>query len=294
MFEQLQQPQRASDIAAACQIQPRAAQALLDGLVACELALCRGDQYRNGEEADFYLVPGKLQYLGDFVLLGARSAHAWLQLAHVARGGQPVLSSDDGAWSDTVNAITPLTLAAARTAADTLAVAGAFELLDLGGGSGAFSAVWLSLSKQGRATHIDRPAVNQQAHAYTQRFGHGDRLQIVDGDILEAELDTYRYDYVALSQVLHFFPPAACQHLLSRCRRTLRPGGVLVIADFVVEPNATGTPWALAFSSNMLLATTQGAALRREQLATWLSRAGFDEVAGEPVPGMPHTLIYAR
>jgi len=296
IFAQLEEPRSPTDIALACSIQPRAALALLDGLVACGLAACRAERYTNTEVASFYLVPGQLQYLGDFVLLGAHSAYAWLQLAQVARDGTPLLDAttpgDDPAWKGVVSSITPLSLAAARAAADTLELDGSFELLDLGGGSGAFSVVWLSLSDLGHATQVDRADINRQAQDYAARFGVQSRFSTVDGEIFDVPLDQDAYDYVVLSQVLHFFAPSKCQSLLQRCRHALRPGGALVIADFVIGANPH--PWALAFSANMLLSTEHGAALRRAELERWLSSAGFDEIGVEPVPGMPHTLVYAR
>jgi hypothetical protein len=81
--------------------------------------------------------------------------------------------------------------------------------------------------------------------------------------------------------------------LLRRCHRALRPGGSLVIHDFVMNADRTAPRAGAIFALQMLVATPGGSTYSGEQLAAWLAEAGF--LAPEPraLPG-PTALLVAR
>ena len=60
-------------------------------------------------------------------------------------------------WEQLVPAIAVLSVPSALTAADKLglASAGPISILDVGGGSGIYSAIWLQMNRQARSTQID-------------------------------------------------------------------------------------------------------------------------------------------
>lgn len=290
----------AAAIAQHLKIEVRAAQALLDGLLALELVERTDGAYRNSADASHFLVPGRADYLGGFVELGAASMPKWLELGRVALTGEPLLADfdpkDHPDWETVVLGITPLALAAARAAADRLDIeeVGAFDMLDVGGGAGPFTSVWLALNEQGRSTQVDWSNVNRVARDYTARFGVADRFTTIDGDLHEVDFGEDLYDYAVLSQIVHFFSAEENVRLIARLRRAIKPGGALVIADFVLDDQRGGHPWALMFGANMLLSTREGACYPRAEFERWFAKTGFDEMAVEPIDGMPHSLVYAR
>ena len=301
LFELLEAaPSDAETIAERTGMSPRAVQALLDGLLGLGLATLQDGRYHNTPDASFYLVPGRAEYLGSFVELTATSMPLWTRLPEVALSGKPVLDDfeprDNPEWEPVVRGITPIAFSSARAAAERLNIeeADAFHMLDLGGGSGVFAAHWLTLNQRGRATQVDWSNVNALAREYVAGFGVADRFETIDGDLLAVDLTDDAYDFVILSWVAHFFSPDVNRRLFARIRRALKTGGVLVIADLVVDDDRNGDAWALTFGANMLLSTDHGAVYRKADFGAWLDGAGFADWGVEPVESMPHTLVYAR
>jgi len=79
----------------------------------------------------------------------------------------------------------------------------------------------------------------------------------------------------------------------AKIRRALKPGGTLVVGDFVVDDDRSGPPFPLIFASEMLLKSTHGGTWRRADYDAWLTKAGFDDITFQPTPS-PTTLIFAR
>ncbi len=287
----------AAELAEARAIEPRVARALLDGLVATRLFERVEGRYRCLPEAAELLLPGRDGYLGDFVVAAARDMALWARFDEAVRSGEPLVGAEmaRAGWHEAVAAFVPFARAAARTAAERfeIARAGAFRLLDLGGGAGGFAAEWLSLNPAARAVQIDWGDVNDVARARVDGLGVGERFETWNGDVREVDFAA-GYRFVVMSQLAHFFSDEECVALFARARAALEPGGVLVIADFILDDERGGEPMALLFGANMLLATEHGRALVRGEVERWLGRAGFDEIGAEPIAGMPHSLIYAR
>ena len=76
-------------------------------------------------------------------------------------------------------------------------------------------------------------------------------------------------------------------------RRALKPGGTLLVVDFVQTDDRLGPPLALLFHLNMLVHTVGGATYREADYRAWLTEAGFREISLETTAG-PASLIYAR
>ena len=73
----------------------------------------------------------------------------------------------------------------------------------------------------------------------------------------------------------------------------LKPGGTLVVNDYVVDDDRSGPPFPLLFASEMLLKSKQGGTWRRADYHDWLAKAGFEDVTFQPTPS-PATLVFAR
>jgi ubiquinone/menaquinone biosynthesis C-methylase UbiE len=222
----------------------------------------------------------------------------WAQLPKVVKTGLPaedVDRAENPFWEDLVLSIAPMSWPMAQAAAARLAIAdaGPVTILDVGGGSGVYSAVLLAKNPQASATQIDWENVNRVARSYVARHGVADRFHTIDGDFHHVDFGSGHYDVAIFSHIAHMEPPAENVALFRKLRRALKPGGTLVVVDFVQNDDRSGPPFALLFHLNMLLHTQAGATYTAAEYRDWLAEAGFRAVEIETTEG-PASLVYAR
>ena len=289
----------ADKLAAQAGISERGAQTLLDGLVGLGLVELREDSYRNTAEAVTFLVEGQPACLSGFAKVMLAEMGDWVAFPEVVRTGAPVKEAttdvaDNPLWEKLVPAIAPQSVPVAMIAADLLqlAKAGEISILDVGGGSGIYSAIWLGLNPAARSTQLDWGPVNAIARRLVAERGAADRFTCIDGDFHTTDFGTAAYDVAVYSHIAHQEGPEDNVAIFAKFRGALKLGGTLVISDFVVDDDRSGPPFPLIFASAMLLNTKQGGTWRRADYRAWLAEAGFEDVSFHPTPS-PATLIFA-
>jgi hypothetical protein len=292
-------PDTAEGVAKRTGISLRGAQALLDGVTGLGLLTLSGGHYRNSPEASAFLVKGKRGYLGPMAEVFMDDLETWRKLPESAKTGLPVAAhtadmADNPFWHVLVPAIASLSLPTAQMAADRLklAEAGAVSWLDVGGGSGVWSAVWLGANKQAKGVQLDWPNVNKIAHGYVAGFGVVDRFHTIDGDFHFTDFGSAQYDFAIYSHLAHQETPEDNLAILRKFRKALKLGGTLVIQDFILADDRTGHPFAMMFTAQMLVVTQGGSAYRQCDYHAWLAEAGFKSVEIVATP-TPSTLVFA-
>ncbi|HLY11821.1 MAG TPA: methyltransferase [Planctomycetota bacterium] len=300
IFNVLESGASAAQVAQKCTLAPRGAQALLDGLLGLGLITLENQTYRNTPESSTFLVEGKPAWFGGLARWGLSTIARWGDLGEVAQTGIPKASdtadvADNPFWEVLVPSIAVLSFQTAQAAAERLglAKAGPIAWLDVGGGSGVYSAVWLGANPKARATQLDWANVNKIARGFVARFGGADRFGTIDGDFHTTDFGSGLYDVAIYSHIAHQESPASNLAVFKKFRRALKPGGTLLISDFVLNDDRTGHPFTLLFTANMLLHAKEGATYRQKDYRAWLNEAGFPSVTIEPTPGAA-SLIYAR
>jgi SAM-dependent methyltransferase len=290
----------ADKLAAQAGISERGAQTLLDGLVGLGLVELRDGNYRNTPDAATFLVEGQPACLSGFAKVMLAEMGNWAALPEAVRTGAPVTDvttdvADNPLWEELVPAIAPQSVPLAMTAADLLrlADAGEISILDVGGGSGIYSAIWLGLNPAARSTQLDWGPVNAIARGFVAERGAADRFTCIDGDFHTTDFGTAAYDVAVYSHIAHQEGPEDNVAIFAKFQRALKPGGTLVISDFIVDDDRSGPPFALIFASEMLLNSKQGGTWRRADYRVWLAEAGFADVSFHPTPS-PATLVFAR
>lgn len=290
----------AESVAKATGITVRGAQALLDGLTGVGLLTHADGRYRNTPHASAFLTKGKPAYLGAMAEVMCASLSDWATLPDAVKSGEPTASmtaemADNDFWHMLVPAIAPLSFPVAQMAAQRLALAqaGAITWLDVGGGSGVWSAAWLQANPRAIATQLDWPIVNNIAKGFVGRFGVGDRFRTIDGDFHAVDFGDNLYDYAIFGHIAHQESPEDNVALFRRLHRALKPGGTLVVNDFVLDDQRMGQPFAMMFASQMVLVTKAGFTWRESDYRTWLREAGFASVDIVQTP-TPATVVLAK
>ncbi|MDI6797839.1 MAG: methyltransferase [Desulfatibacillaceae bacterium] len=149
------------------------------------------------------------------------------------------------------------------------------RILDVGGGSGIYTAAMLKESKEASAVIFDLPPVVEMTRKYLADAGLNNRAQVVAGNYL-SDLLPAGFDLVFLSAIIHINGPEENQDLVARCAQALNPGGRLAVVDFIMEPNRTAPRFGALFALNMLTGTPFGDTYTMDEIRLWMEKAGLE------------------
>ncbi len=273
----------------------RAVGILLNALVALGLLSKIGDEYRNTPESSHFFVEGSKDNHRDGLLHTANIWHRWSTLTEVVRDGTcvPINHGNTPEW--TVNFIAGMQRNSkdrAPLVVKALGTTGVRRILDLGGGSGAYSIAFAKASPDVRCEILDLPEVVPLAIEYVSRAGVSAQVSLRAGDMLRNDFGS-GYDIVMLNAICHMFSEEQNLDIFRRARQALAPNGRLVVQDFILNPDKTGPLHAALFSVNMLVGTDAGASYSEVEYTSWMKAAGLTEVSRIKLPG-PSDLIVGR
>jgi predicted O-methyltransferase YrrM len=273
----------------------RAVGILLNALVALGLLSKTGDEYRNTPESSRFFVEGSKDNHRDGLLHTANIWHRWSTLTEVVRDGArvPIDHGNTPEW--TVNFIAGMQRNSrdrAPLVVKALGITGVRRILDLGGGSGAYSIAFAKASPDVRCEILDLPEVVPLTSEYVRRAGVSAQVILRAGDMLRDDFGS-GYDVVMLNAICHMFSEEQNRDIFRRARQALAPNGRLVVQDFILNPDKTGPLHAALFSLNMLVGTDAGASYSEVEFTSWMKAAGFTEVSRVKLPG-PSDLIVGR
>jgi predicted O-methyltransferase YrrM len=180
----------------------------------------------------------------------------------------------------------------ARAVVQAVEVNGAKQMLDFGGGSGAYSIAFAKAAPGLHSEIVDAPEVLALAHEYVHKAGLDDRISTRAGDMLSIPLEAGKYDLILLAAICHMFSPEENKQLFDRAYAALAPKGRLVVSDFILESDKTAPRFAALFALNMLVGTRAGSSYSEPEYDAWLRQAGFAESKRVRMPG-PASLMIA-
>lgn len=70
----------------------------------------------------------------------------------------------------------------------------------------------------------------------------GDRVSHVDGDFHTADFGDGDHDVVMYSNIAHQEGPKDNTEVFAMVRKALKPGGTLVVSDYIVDDDRSGRP----------------------------------------------------
>ena len=149
---------------------------------------------------------------------------------------------------------------------------GARRLLDVGGGSGAYS---IALAQRHSDVHVllvDQAVSVARRHIKEARLA--ERIVVRQGNVLTVPLDS-GFDLVLISNLLHDFSEAENRGLLRRAHGALRPGGKIVIVEYFLNAAGTLPAEAAVFSLLMYAFTPTGRSYAWNDVEAWLRVTGF-------------------
>jgi (2Fe-2S) ferredoxin/predicted O-methyltransferase YrrM len=270
----------------------RATEMLLNALAAIGLVTKQDGVFRNGPVAARH-------FRGEARNGFLHSAHMWETWSRLTEsvksgGGWQAEAPAPPDWTDAFIAAMHRN-ASERAGGVVRAVdAGTVRrMLDIGGGSGAYSIAFAQANPELRADILDLPEVGPIARRHIEAAGVTDGVHWRQGDLRNDSLGE-GYDLVLLSAICHMLSEEENRDLFRRAQAALAPGGRIVISDFLLEPDKTAPKFAALFSLNMLVGTRAGASYSEAEYASWLSEAGFGEVRRVRLPGPAGLMVGTR
>jgi cyclopropane fatty-acyl-phospholipid synthase-like methyltransferase len=171
-----------------------------------------------------------------------------------------------------------------------LGTAGVRRILDLGGGSGAYSIAFAKASSNVQCEILDVPEVVPLTAEYVRQAGVSEQITVRSGDMLRGDFGS-GYDLIMLNAICHMFSEEQNCDIFRRAIQALAPQGRLVVQDFILNPDKTGPQHAALFSLNMLVSTEGGASYSELEYTQWMQSAGFAGIQRMNLRGAPSSLI---
>jgi (2Fe-2S) ferredoxin/SAM-dependent methyltransferase len=288
----------AADVARKLGTDPRATEMLMNALVAMRLLEKESGVFRNTPVSTRFLAAGGRDDSRAAVMHTVGLWIRWSTLTACVRAGTAVAHeemADRGVdWTEAF--IAAMDRNARERAPHVLRAVGSGgieRMLDVGGGSGAYSIAFAHANPGLQAEILDLPAVCAIAKRHIDEAGLTDRIKTREGD-LRFGLPGEEYDLVLVSAICHMLSPEESLGLFRKCHGALHPGGRLVVQDFILEEDKTAPKSAALFSLNMLVGTVAGSSYSEEEYADWFGRAGFRKVSRVRLPGPSGLMIGTR
>jgi len=278
----------AEEIALAARADPGGMRCLLDALTVMKLLEKEATVYRLPTWAEYYLLPGKPIYLGDFVLEWlAWEKHGRLAEA-IRTGKRPIIP--DVTHAESVSHFIPFYairgLAPQRYIqrydsywkALQVEPREGLHVLDLACGAGIAT---ISLAKQHPGVRVvlqDWPAMLGIAQESARKLGVEEQIIMLPGDMFSLDYGQNKFDIIRLGFVTYFFGSDDLVKMFQRVFTALVPGGMLVIEAPLSDEGRCENEEAVLDGLWLFAVCTRGDVYSFSDYKSFLEQAGFDSV----------------
>jgi SAM-dependent methyltransferase len=276
-----------AEVAHALETDERATDRLMNALTALGLLEKRDGRFTSSPTAATFLVKGKPGYMAGL----AHTAHLWLTwsgLTTAVRRGASVVGDEVNERGDEwLRAFIGAMHWRAQQMADQIVrlldLPGVSRVLDVGGGSGAFSMAFVRAGAGIHAVVFDLPNVVPLTKNYVESAGYAAQVSTVVGDYKRDDLPR-GFDLVFLSAIVHANPIDENRRLIRKSAAAVDPGGQVVVLDQIMNEDRTAPLPGAMFALNMLVGTGAGDTYTESEVRSWMEEAGLGNVTRTDTP----------
>lgn len=266
----------------------RALGIVLDAVAASGYLRKKADRYANTPFTRRLLVSTSPAYQGNNLRYLEQTWDAWSELKEVVKTGRPRNGLLEWIGKDRfsegyIRAMGEVARAPARDLAGQLDLRGDLRTLDVGCGSGAYSAAFVDKNPRIEATLLDLPRTLGVTKSLLAGHRRAERFRYRAADFLHEELGRGEFDLAVISNVTHCEDAPNNRELVKKAHRALKPGGRLVIHDYAADPSRTRERFTATLAVHLLVFTGRGGVYTREEYGDWLRKAGFSRIEARPV-----------
>jgi ubiquinone/menaquinone biosynthesis C-methylase UbiE len=238
---------------------------LMDALCPLGFLQKSGSTYELTPVSDTYLVRGKATFYGDWTL---RTQIAWQtrsKSANAVRTGDAVGGdySDPGKENEWVMDYSPALLRWCKAADAALkrwrnlgindGRYPAPRILDVACGSGVKTMAIGLENKNARIALLDSPKMLQLACRLADIMGVREQVELCPGDLANTDIEEEGFDIIHFGLILYYYRGQRLFDILQRAYGGLKPGGMLVINEYLADENRCANETALLVSYQLLL-----------------------------------------
>lgn len=294
----------ATQLKSACGIDAPRLQTLLTSLVALKcLKLDKSQTYTNSANVTNYLVSSAKGYYGDYLKyqMGRLFYHRMGDLPTAMSKGE---APDYASWFSDPEVASLYTsaqhngsLATAKQLVKRVDFSGTRNLLDVGGGSGAFSIVFARTFPALEATVLELPEVCKTGRSIVAQDPNPEVQKRVSFKELDATSPNWpvasgQFCVVLMSYLSGSVPEPVIRQLYANAWKALRPGGRLVVHDFMVDDSLDGPALGALWALQHVTVNPEGLGLCPKEIVTRMVAAGFSTTeTSEMIGGMTKVVV---
>ena len=258
----------------------RATRMMLDALATQGLLDKQKGAYRNSAVTTQCLLPGAPHDQTHILKHKSYGWNTWERLDEALRSGNAVMQEKTSRSEEELRAficgMADIGRNSAQHILNVLQLDSYKKMLDVGAGPGTYSIAFCKAIPELHSTLFDLEEVLPIAREEVEAAGLADRIAFQVGDLTQDSLGS-GYDLIFVSNIIHSYSEATNRDLVQRCYEALSSGGMLILKDFLVDPDGIEPAFSYLFALHMLVNTGDGDVYTTEQVATWTREAGFLE-----------------
>lgn len=259
-----------------------ACEQLLNVLVSLSFLTKQNNLFFNTAESFAFLSKKSSDYLGGLMHTN-HLWNSWSKLTQVVKTGNSTNPSEINERGEEwlfpfINAMHDRAKKQAPQQLANIDLNGIKSILDIGGGSGAYSMEFVAKKPEIEATVFDLPNVVPVTKIFIKKEGFSDKIKTHTGDYTKDDLPE-GFDLVFLSAVIHSNSLEVNQDLIKKCFSSLNKNGKIVIQDWLMNNDRTQPTSGAIFAINMLVGTEAGNCYTVQEVTEMLFAAGFNNIS---------------
>jgi len=271
-----------NQIANRLHLDEHACERLMNALVSLTFLRKQNNLFFNTPESFTFMSKKSADYLGGLM----HSNHlwnAWSNLTQVVKTGNSAYPSQINVRGEDwlfpfINAMHDRAKKQAPQQLANIGLSGIKSVLDIGGGSGAYSMEFVTKKPEIEATVFDLPNVVPITKKFLDKEGFSDKIKTHSGNYTTDDLPG-GFDLVFLSAIIHSNSLEINQDLIKKCFNALNKKGKIVIQDWIMNNERTQPVSGAIFAINMLVGTEAGDCFTEEEVTGMLVAAGFSNIS---------------
>jgi len=269
------------EVASKINADERAVDRLMNALVALGFLRKVHGKFYNCEIASQYLVKEKPDFMGGlYHSLGLWNS--WSNLTESVKAGTSISGKKKSSagidWSEAfIAAMHYRGVKEAKIISIMLELANVKKMLDVGGGSAAFSMEFIKQNPKMTAVVFDLPHIIPITKKYIDAENMKDMIELLEGNYNSDSFGN-NYDLILLSAIVHINSFDENKLLIKKCYDALKINGQIIIRDWIMNEERTEPAGGTFFALNMLVGTERGDTYTEAEMKDWFTSAGIKKI----------------